>query len=317
MKQEKEPYAISPEFGWLKRFPIPKTRLQILAVQLFLSRTADRQRSDERVRVIKTEIASKAAPGGTIPTLIYSDKKAGEEETLPCVLFLHGGAFLLPAFPYHFRLSRRIAEKVHCRVVLPLYHLAPEYVPPLQQEEAFEVYTTLLAQPDVYRIDTGRIAVIGDSAGGTLTAALTLMARERNVPQPRAQALFYPSLDDKLESASMKQYTDVPVINATAIREYYKLCRHDEYRGNRDYISPVDAASLEGLPEAYVETAEFDALHDDGIRYARRLKEAGVPVTLNETKGTVHAFDMAGRGQILSKTIARRIRFLQKVLQSD
>ena len=309
--------AIDPEFEILKRVPVPKDRFAVRIVQRLWRNLPNKQLQKTEVQVNEIQIPSPSAPGRFVRTLCYADKDVKEGETLPCVLLLHGGAFLFPAFPYHYRLAKQIVQRIRCRVIMPMYDLAPDFVPPLQQEEVFECYQHILFAADYYSIDPGRIAVIGDSAGGTLTAALTLMARDRNVPMPIAQELFYPSLDRRLESDSMKRYRDVPVCNGDSIQKYYKMCRSDEYVGNPDYISPVEAESLEGLPEAYVETAEFDALHDDGIAYAKRLKEAGCRVVLNETKGTVHGFDIVKSSRILARVIDQRIAFLQKVLSQD
>lgn len=309
-----EGYTISPEFDALRRVPVPKSRFQVRIAQRMYKPLAWKAPVSKGVRVEKTRIPSDSSAEGSLHTLIYSSAKLAEEEVAPCVLLLHGGAFLFPALPYHYRLANMIAREIGCRVIMPMYDLAPDVVPPSQQEEAFEVYCHVLKHPTWYHINPEKMAVIGDSAGGTLTAALTLMARDRNVQQPKGQALLYPSLDARLSSDSMKRYRDVPVCNGDAIRAYYKLCRSDEYKGNNDYRSPVEAASLKGLPDAYVETAEFDALHDDGVAYARRLKREGNNVILNETKGTVHAFDMAKDSSILRGVMERRIAFLKQVL---
>ena len=316
-EQKAGEYAISPEFDALRMVPVPMNRFQVRIVQVMYKHLEWKAPVSKGVRVDKSRIPSESSSEGSLHTLIYSSSMLAEDEAAPCVLLVHGGAFLFPAMPYHYRLANTIAREVGCRVIMPMYELAPDFVPPLQQEEIFEVYCHILDHPTWYHIDPERIAVIGDSAGGTLAAALALMTRDRGVRMPVGQALCYPSLDKRLSSDSMKQYRDVPVCNGDSIRVYYKLCRSDQYRGNDDYRSPVEAASLKGLPDAYVETAEFDALHDDGIAYARHLKREGCNVVLNETKGTVHAFDMAEKSSILRAAMDKRVAFLKRVLKKD
>ncbi|MBR1634410.1 MAG: alpha/beta hydrolase [Lachnospiraceae bacterium] len=319
IREEKaaEGYAIAPEFDALRKVPVPKSRFQVRIVQVMYKHLEWKAPVNKGVRVDKSRIPSESSSEGSLHTLIYSSSKLSENEVAPCVLLLHGGAFLFPAMPYHYRLANIIAREVGCRVIMPMYELAPDFVPPIQQEEVFEVYCHILNHPTWYHIDPKRIAVIGDSAGGTLAAALSLMTRDRGVQMPVGQALCYPSLDARLTSDSMKRYRDVPVCNGDSIRAYYKLCRSDEYQGKEDYRSPVEAASLRDLPDAYVETAEFDALHDDGIAYAKRLKREGNRVILNETKGTVHAFDMAEKSSILRDAMDKRIAFLRQVLNMN
>ena len=313
-KNNKTTLAIHPDFRKLKGIPVPKTLSQVRSIQIIFHRRMHRERSTEDYDVKRIKLKSAFSQKKEIRTLIYSSKKLAQEEKAPCLYFIHGGAFLLPALPYHYRFARLVAKSLHCRVVMPMYDLAPYQVPPVQQEEIFEIYKRLIDEPDHFHIDPKRIIIAGDSAGGTLAAALCLMARDRNVPMPLAQALFYPSLDVRLETESMKKYIDVPVCNAESIKAYYVLCHPERYHGSNDYRSPVEAASLKGLPDAYIETAEFDALHDDGIAYAKRLKEEGVHVTLNETKGTVHAFEMAKNSEITKTILHQRIDFMHGIL---
>lgn len=302
-------YDIHPDFEVLKRIPVAKSLFQVRIVQLIYRRLVQKERSGEGYSVKTEFIPSQCSPEGRIRTLIYSSSRLSDEENAPCLLLIHGGAFLFPALPYHYRFARMVAKKLACRVIMPMYHLAPDYVPPLQQKEILNTYVSLLKDPSRYKIDPERIIVAGDSAGGTLAAALCLMVRDKKIRRPLAEALFYPSLDVRLQSDSMKKFPDVPVCNGDSIRAYYKMCQPEKYNEKNDYRSPLEAASLEGLPETFMETAEFDALHDDGIAYAKRLKEAGINVTLNETKGTVHAFEMAENSSITREALNKRLDF--------
>ncbi len=305
-------YDIDPEFEILKKFPVITSRRQIRLVQLMFKDLPGKERSTDTLLVKKELIPARFSPDGSLHSLIYTPVEFSDKPS-PCVLFLHGGAFVFPALPYHFRLARKIAVGVGCRVVMPIYDLAPSFKPPLQQEEAFDVYCCLKDKAGEYCIEPEKTAVIGDSAGGTLCAALMLMLRDRGISLPAAQALLYPSLDTRFQSESVRKYPDVPVCNSNAVIKYLELC-HNDAPGKREYISPLEAASLKGMPVSYVETAEFDCLHDDGIAYAKRLLEEGCNVELNETKGTVHAFDMAKNSTILKRVMEQRIAFLKSNL---
>ena len=145
-----------------------------------------------------------------------------------------------------------------------------------------------------------------------------MMARDRKHPVKLAfQMLPYPFLDARNNSASCKKFTDTPMWNSTLSNRIAPMTKVDRNDPNYIYYSPVEAESFEGLPSAYIETAEFDCLHDDGILYAEKLREAGVEVTLNETKGTMHGFDIVQKAETTKAALAARIAFMKKVFKSD
>ncbi len=307
-----EKYAISPEFEELSKVPVAKTGFQVKLVQLLYGRLVDKQVSDDKVNIRKLQIESQVSPKKLLVVLEYSPKGLAENETTPCILFLHGGAFLFPALPYHYRLASSLTERLGCRLFLLMHDLAPKTNPPIQNREAYEIYCHLRENADTYHIDPEKMVVMGDSSGGTMAAAITLTGRNYN-KMPAAQVLLYPSMGSRNETPSMSRYSDVPVVNGDSIRAYKKILKPDTSEGNKYYTHPAEAGSLAGLPKSYVETAEFDALHDEGIDYAKRMIKEGVNVTLNETKGTVHAFDMAKDSSILSDTMDKRIAFIKSV----
>ena len=167
-------------------------------------------------------------------------------------------------------------------------------------------------------IDTSRIGIGGDSAGSTLAVGVCMMARDRKHPVRFVfQMLPYPFLDMRNNSESCKKFTDTPMWNSTLSSRIASMTKVDRNNPNYVYYSPVEAESFKGLPPAYIETAEFDCLHDDGILYAEKLREAGVEVTLNETKGTMHGFDIMQKAETTKTALAARIAFMKKVFKSD
>ena len=124
----------------------------------------------------------------------------------------------------------------------------------------------------------------------------------------------YPFLDARNESDSCKRFTDTPMWNSTLSHKIGPMTKVDRDDPNYVLYSPVEAESFEGLPPAYIETAEFDCLHDDGILYAKLLEEAGIEVTLNETKGTMHGFDIAEKAPTTLKAMERRISYMKRMV---
>ena len=310
-KSKTEKYAVDPELKELYKIPVAKTGFQIRMVQLLYSRLPDKQTSTDKLDVIKIKIPCASAPKGYINILRYTPAGRTEEIT-PAVLFMHGGAFMLPALPYHYRLAERTAIKTGSSVFFTLQDLGPRHPLPLPIKEAYEVYRYLIKNSGELKIDPARIVAMGDSSGGTMTAALSMLARDDDTPLA-GQVLLYPSIGLDYETQSMKSFTDVPVVNAEAIKAYHKMLKTGD-DADKYYLHPA-SASLEKLPAAYVETAEFDALRDEGIIYAGMLRENGCDVVLNKTKGTVHAYDMAKDSRVLAEAMDRRMEFINSVFK--
>ncbi|MCR4589333.1 MAG: alpha/beta hydrolase [Lachnospiraceae bacterium] len=308
-------YDISPEFKILKKMPVVTRPLEIKLTNRFFNRLMKKELEKPGIKVKRISIPCDVSPSGAIDCPVICPVNSNDDDILPAVIFYHGGAFVFPAFPYHLRIALSTAEKTGCRVFMPFYDLAPKVLSPVFYEEAFIIYNYILEHAGELNIDPERTAVMGDSAGGTLCASLNLTLKDKGIWLPAAQLLFYPSLDASLQSDSMKRYTNVPVINSGAVKEYYRICApKNGVTIDRKIYSPAESPDLSGMPPTYVETAEFDCLHDDGILYYTRLKEAGCIAELNETKGTVHAFDFVRESSIQREAMERRTEFLKKYI---
>lgn len=193
------------------------------------------------------------------------------------------------------------------------YRLAPKYTFPIAPEDCYAAYSWVHAHAGELSIDPARVAVGGDSAGGQLATVVCLMAKERGQIMPCSQMLIYPAVGN-VETESAKRYTDTPMCNSKDMEKYEKFYRPDPFAGENIYASPIEAASLEGLPAAYIETAEFDCLRDGGILYAERLQQCGVSAELYNTKGTMHGFDIVLDSKIVRECVDRRIDFLRRGL---
>lgn len=267
------------------------------------------QRSDKTVRVSRGSVPR--PDGSRMCMLIYSP--AGETGTMPCLYFLHGGGFAFNAAPHHFALARELARALGVRVAMPDYRLAPRHTFPAAHEDAFTGYRWLLQNAAALRIDPGKIAAAGDSAGGNLAAALCLMAREARLPMPCAQMLLYPVLDARMETESYKRFTDTPMCNTRDMEKYFSMYAPGPSAAPREWLSPAESASVQGLPRAYIETAEFDCLHDEGAAYAARLTREGVACEYHAIKNAMHGYDIACRSDFLKAVMAYRIEFLRRV----
>lgn len=253
------------------------------------------------------------AGGDTIRALWYSPKDIGKNA--PCLVYYHGGGFVFPASPHHYSLAKEYAQRAHCKVLFADYRLAPKYPFPIAPEDCYAAYSWVLSNAGELAVDPARVAVSGDSAGGQLATVVCLMARDRGQAIPCGQMLIYPAAGD-VETESVKKYTDTPMCNSRDMEKYGKIYRSDPSVGENVYASPIEAETLEGLPTAYIETAEFDCLRDGGILYADRLRQFGVSTELYNTEGTMHGFDIVLNSPIVRACVDRRLEFLKQIFQS-
>lgn len=210
----------------------------------------------------------------------------------PVVLHLHGGGWILGDKDTHDRMTRDIAAAAGAVVVFVDYTPAPEAHYPVQNEQAYTTLEWAAANGAELGTDPARLALVGDSAGGNMAAALTLMAKERGGPPIRAQVLFYPVTDAGFDTPSYDRYADGPWLTRGAMRWFWDAYLPDADRRAEPTASPLRAPgeALRGLPPALVVNGEHDVLRDEGEAYARRLTRAGVPVTQVRYAGTIHDF---------------------------
>ena len=213
---------------------------------------------------------------------------------------------------YHYRLAKEYALRARCCVLFVQYRLAPRYPYPIPAEDCFAALQWTLNNALRLGISEEKIAIGGDSAGGALAAAASLMARDRLGYKPRFQLLIYPVTDRRMQTESMRLYHDTPMWNSALSRMMWDAYLPFPSWGNIAYASPAEAASLADLPPAYVEVAEFDCLRDEGIAYARALREAGVEVALCRTKGTMHGYDIAADSRTARIAAARRVKYMKE-----
>ncbi|MFJ3908264.1 alpha/beta hydrolase [Streptomyces vinaceus] len=237
-------------------------------------------------------IAVPGGPTGEVRTRIVRPR--GATGILPVVLYIHGAGWVFGDARTHDRLVRELAIGAHAAVVFPDYDRSPEARYPVAVEQNYAVARWITTEGATRNLDPARIAVAGDSVGGNMSAALTLMAKERGDVRLAAQVLFYPVTDASFDTASYGQFAEGYFLRRDAMRWFWDQYTADEAERGRITASPLRATTeeLTGLPPALVITAEADVLRDEGEAYAARLREAGVPVTALRALGTIHDFVM-------------------------
>lgn len=305
-------YPIDKDFGIFRLFSPPLFASILPVATKFLSAPSFLWKDKD---VIVEERTVKSFDGFSVT--IYIITPVGKEKPCPCLVNFHGGGFVFEGSFHHYRLAMEYAKRAGCKVVYTRYRLAPENKFPIPMEDCYSVLKWTYDNAEKLGIDPEKIAVGGDSAGGTLSAAVCHMNRDRSGGIPILfQLLIYPFLDLRNNSDSAKKYTDTPMWNSKLSAKVKPLVVSTDAE-NIYYISPVEAKDFTGIPPAYIETAEFDCLHDDGILYGELLKKAGIEAEIHETKGTMHGFDIAMNAPVTKAMIEKRVQYLKKMFGSN
>lgn len=224
----------------------------------------------------------------------YRPAGVPKDETLPALVYYHGGGWVIGDIDTHDVLCRQLANAARCAVFSVDYRLAPEAPFPAAVEDCFSAFTFVSKNSDSLKIDPSRLAVGGDSAGGNLATVVALMARDAGSPALCFQLLIYPATDQRLGHDSHRRNGEGYVLTRQAIKfflDHYLPRREDRLDWR---ASPLLAKSLKGLPPAYVITAGFDPLLDEGREYAERLQKEGVTTVYREYPDMVHGFILFG-----------------------
>jgi len=228
---------------------------------------------------------------------------------------MHGGGFVVGSVATEHVGAANLASNLGAVVVSVEYRLAPEHPFPAGLNDCYAALKWVHACATDLGIDPGRIAVYGQSAGGGLAAALSLFARDNGGPPICFQFLGIPELDDRLDTPSMQAFVDTPLWNRPNAELSWQYYLGDSRNSDvSQYAAPARAAELRGLPPAYVSTMEFDPLRDEGIRYASRLLEAGVPTELHSYPGTFHGSAVLVMASVSRRIWAEEIEVLRKAL---
>jgi acetyl esterase len=241
----------------------------------------------EPERVGKVEDRLIPGPTGWVLVRIYTPEGSGP---FPILVYFHGGGWVVGSLETVDASCHSLTNGAGCMVMSVDYRLAPEHKFPAAVDDCYAAIRWVAERATIIDGDPTRIAVGGESAGGTLTAAVALMARDRRAPSLVYQLLIYPVTDYAFDTASYRENGEGYFLTKDMMVWFWNHYLRSEADGQNPYASPLRAQDLRGLPPALVITAEFDPLRDEGEAYAARLREAGVPVVSTRYNGLIHGF---------------------------
>lgn len=260
---------------------------------------------------------SMTGPGGTVAFRLFRPAPAGGSGALPLLVYFHGGGWTIGDLDTHDVLCRQLALAGGCAVLSVDYRLAPEHPFPAAVTDARTAWEYAISKSPDWGIDPHRVVVAGDSAGGTLSAVLCQELRGEPV-QPLLQVLIYPALDLSSEHPSWREFAHQPMLSAKQLRWYYGHYLEDGTDVHDPRVSPLLMQDLTGLPPAVVSVAGFDPLRDEGVAYAERLTDAGVPTQLLRESGLVHAYIwFTGISKASREATTRLSRAIAAAVESD
>ncbi|MFJ7210748.1 alpha/beta hydrolase [Amycolatopsis sp. NPDC098790] len=244
--------------------------------------------ADASIEVIKVP----GGPTGEVETRIV--RPAGVSGPLPVILYIHGAGWVFGDFHTHERLVRELAAGVGAAVVFPEYDRSPEARYPVAIEQSYAVAKWVASNGASQGLDASRIAIAGDSVGGNMTAALTILAKQRGDVTFKQQVLFYPVTDANFDTESYLKFAEGYFLGREGMKWFWDQYTTDPAQRAEITASPLRASldELAGLPPALVITGEADVLRDEGEAYAAKLRQAGVPVTAVRYQGIIHDFVM-------------------------
>lgn len=225
---------------------------------------------------------------------IHITKPSGVRDNAPVFVFIHGGGWVLGDYPTHRRLVRDLVVQSGAVAVFPDYTPSPEAQYPTAIEEIYAVTEWVSQHGAEIGVDGKRLAVAGNSVGGNMSAVIALMAKDRKGPEIKFQLLLWPVTDADFETESYNLFAEGRFLTKNMMKWFWDNYLPDTQKRKEIYASPLQASlkQLKGLPPALVQTAENDVLRDEGEAYARKLNEAGVPVTLTRHSGLIHDFGL-------------------------
>ena len=240
-----------------------------------------------------------AGPGGNIAVRIYKPVGAGP---FPVVFYIHGGGWVIASIDTYDASARALTNAAGAIVVSTEYRKAPEFKFPAAHDDTYAAYQWTLANAASLGGIAKQVAVVGESAGGNMAAAITLRARDAGIQVPVYQALIYPVTNYAFDSPSQQQNRDASPLNTAALMWFYEKYLPTPQDGANPQFSVLRAPSLAGLPSATVVTADIDPLRSEGRAYAERLSSSGVAVDYVNYAGVTHEF--FGMGAVLDEARA-------------
>jgi acetyl esterase len=257
------------------------------AESAYEARVSERRRPIRMAEVRGIEIPG---PNGPIPSRLYVPPLPTPDAAAPLLVYYHGGGWVIGDIDMYDDLCRLMAAAAGCMVLSVDYRLAPEHPFPQPLEDAFAAFEWTVANADSLGADPRRIGVGGDSAGGNMAAVVSQMAVEGGGARPAMQLLFYPVTDSAEDTRSRKLFSEGFILTKADMDKFEEAYVPPGADVSDQRISILQCPDLKGLPPAYVATAGFDPLRDEGEAYALRMRDCGVRVALRRHSGLIHTF---------------------------
>lgn len=318
--------------GWFlyrnKKYPLPREyrALNKFFLPSFLLTPALIEKANKKLE--GTEIANppslpegitrkimniKTDDGKSIRLTLYTPDKAAT--AMPCLVYFHGGGFALADAGYIHEYMGLYSKKVNCKIVFVHYRTSDRHPFPVPFLDCYTGLRYVWDNSTLLNINRNKLAVGGDSSGGALAAAAALKARDEGGIKLCFQMLIYPVTDMRMQTESMKKYTDSPLWNARLNKKMWKLYLRNKDHKPSEYASPMLAKDFSRLPASYVEVEEFDCLRDEGIAYAKALERAGCEVQLKDISGSFHGFDVFSTSNTVREAVEHRCIALRRAFK--
>ena len=308
---KEQKHEIGKDFKKLKIFKMPLNTFIAMVGNFLLSLIPKGMKSNKDLLIEKKFIQS--FDNKKIKIYVI-EPRVKQQEKFPCIIYFHGGAFVFKGAFVHYRLVKKYAKESGAKLVYVDYRLAPKHKYPVPLNDCFSGYKWVIENSEELKIDKTKIVVAGDSAGGCLASQVCAMATESEKIKPSAQMLVYPVLDEEMKSESMQKYKNTPMWNSKLNKKMWQMYLD----GKEEFISPMKNCDDEKVlfPRTYIEPADVDCLHDEGVLFANKLKNRNVDVCINETKGTVHGFEIVSKSDVTKRAVKSRIDFLKGVFKN-
>jgi acetyl esterase/lipase len=306
-------YAIDPELlPWLSMLPDEVSFRDVEAARALMSAMVGELPKYQPANPVTVEERLIPGPVGAPDVRVRVYTPTVGSGPRPGYVSIHGGGFVIGDLDADEPIALQVADEVGAVVVSVDYRLAPEHPHPAGLEDCYAALEWTADNAEELDIDPARIGIGGESAGGGLAAGLALLSRDRGGPSIKFQYLGVPELDDRLDTQSMTEFVDTPMWSRSSAELSWEY-----YLGGRPatiYAAPSRAEDLTGLPPAYVTACEFDPLRDEGMIYAHRLVQAGVPAELHHFPGTFHGSQLVHTAAVSKRMYAERLDALRRGL---
>lgn len=286
-------------------------------IEVKASRTLANLKSISPTKVFYKTMDAKVENGEyDIPIRIFLPRK-NEMDDMKVLLFFHGGGWATENIDTYARACHLLAYETDCAVIAVEYRLAPEHKYPVPLEDCYAVAKSLFTRELFPELDPDRITIIGDSAGGNMTAAVSLMARDRKEFAPKNQILIYPATCLEYENPpfrSMYENGNDYILTIGKMVDYVNLYLNNEEERKEKYVSPLRETDFSNQPRTLIITAEFDPLRDEGEAYGKRLQSAGNEVFVYRLNDAIHGFFSLG---VRSQHMRDSIELIKKFLKEE